>query len=657
MAVCYTSTSPTQKKKTVKRTISISFNPKNITQAFNASLGNNVTYNQNNSTLNFEKEISNGVLDLTDIILNQLKINYTFNKKKYGNPDRHMDVDGNTGKYLSYLKLDFAPNYGISGSLNFDPIITYKTGSNNISITCFTTESSSFTIPENQITEDSIEIGINFGEYKNSHWYTTYANLHPDLIINREFREFFLSKYDLCIYADNLFAGDFYIPIILSSNQYTGIRVALSYDDIENTDMYINTPTSYFSKPTPGITQENITLIPDIEFIGLLYTAQDFESPYKTVAFTLNEDILNSHYVLDIAYNENNEVVFKAIDYFTEEEFPLEFASGNILTTNGSETYFQMASSYDISHGANQYIFNTPSFENPVDILQKKNSVNIHYDLENSRLVFRYGTNEYANLPYKLIGADDVSIDMPTDGTTLQFTPGPFSLQFDSTAELPAGTHWNADRIFAEGELTLKILNEHEQTVMQITNNQSTYETIEFKNNGNSIVFTKPVDYTYTFDLEMNTSGLLIYDPSIITVNCSDEQVFMHPSGYQLPFTLTFASGSEDNKLTIDTDTYPTNVVLAFTFAMNSSVPFPEEYADSYGGWLIRDLAYGEYMFKLIDENGDAIAGATNTAEGLVQFDTIELEHPMNITYTIEFIMKQDITDYMAPKEPEPPHP
>lgn len=287
---------------------------------------------------------------------------------------------------------------------------------------------------------------------------------------------------------------------------------------------------------------------------------------------------------------------------------------------------------------------------------KKQSKVNIHYDLENSKLVFSYGNNDYANLPYKFIGVEDASVEMPADGSQLEYSPGPFSLQFDSSAELPTGTHWNTDKIFIEGALYLKMLNENKQAVMVIPNReQSTYETIEFNNTG-SIVFSESGDYTYTFDLEINEAGLLIYDPSVITINCSDEQVFMHPSGYQLPFTLTFASGSEDNKLTIDTDTYPTSFTLTFAFAMDSSVPFPEEYADSYDGWLIRDLSDGEYAFTLVDENGDGRKiAATNTADGLVQFGPIELDHPMNLTYSIEFGMNEDITTYMSPKEPDEP--
>ena len=249
---------------------------------------------------------------------------------------------------------------------------------------------------------------------------------------------------------------------------------------------------------------------------------------------------------------------------------------------------------------------------------------------------------------------------MPDDNSQLEFTPGPFTLEFDDTAETPVtGSHWNLTRWnnIMPGEISCGIIDNDEDRIISLCTNEKASDG-KVVINSSQIVFTKSGDYTYKLDIDANLTGLLTYDPSIITVNCSDEQVFMHPSGYQLPFTLTFASGSEDNKLTIDTDTYPTNVVLAFTFAMNSSVPFPEEYADSYGGWLIRDLAYGEYMFKLIDENGDAIAGATNTADGLVQFGPLELEHPTNTSYTIEFTMRQDITDYMSPKKPlEPSQP
>lgn len=244
---------------------------------------------------------------------------------------------------------------------------------------------------------------------------------------------------------------------------------------------------------------------------------------------------------------------------------------------------------------------------------------------------------------------------MPDDNSQLEFTPGPFTLEFDDTAETPVtGSHWNLTRWnnIMPGEISCGIID-GDRIISPCTNEKASDGKVVI--NSSQIVFTKSGDYTYKLDIDANLTGLLTYDPSIITVNCSDEQVFMHPSGYQLPFTLIFASGSEDNKLTIDTDTYPTNVVLAFTFAMNSSVPFPEEYADSYGGWLIRDLVDGEYGFRLINENGDAIAGATNTADGLVQFGPLELEHPTNTSYTIEFTMRQDITDYMSPKKPPEP--
>ena len=323
----------------------------------------------------------------------------------------------------------------------------------------------------------------------------------------------------------------------------------------------------------------------------------------------------------------------------------------SISSTNGSYSVNMSLNLGGMIEGGSMLYFDFTNTK------KKQSKVNIHYDLENSKLVFSYGSNDYANLPYKLIGAEDASVEMPADGSQLEYSPGPFSLQFDNSAELPTGTHWNTDKIFIKGALYLKMLNENKQAVMVIPNReQSTYETIEFNNTG-SIVFSESGDYTYTFDLEINAEGLLTYDPSVITINCSDEQVFMHPSGYQLPFTLTFASGSEDNKLTIDTDTYPISFTLTFAFAMDSSVPFPEEYADSYDGWLIRDLSNGEYTFTLVDENGDGRKIATNTADGLVQFGPIELDHPMNITYTIEFSMSQDITDYMAPKKPEPPHP
>ena len=321
----------------------------------------------------------------------------------------------------------------------------------------------------------------------------------------------------------------------------------------------------------------------------------------------------------------------------------------SISSTNGSYSVNMSLNLGGMIEGGSMLYFDFTNTK------KKQSKVNIHYDLENSKLVFSYGSNDYANLPYKLIGVEDASVEMPADGSQLEYSPGPFSLQFDNSAELPTGTHWNTDKIFIEGALYLKMLNENKQAVMVIPNReQSTYETIEFNNTG-SIVFSESGDYTYTFDLEINEAGLLIYDPSVITVNCSDEQVFMHPSGYRLPFTLV--SNLEDNKLTIDTDTYPTSFTLAFAFAMDSSVPFPEEYADSYDGWLIRDLSDGEYAFTLVDENGDGRKIATNTADGLVQFGPIELDHPMNITYTIEFSMSQDITDYMAPKKPEPPHP
>lgn len=246
---------------------------------------------------------------------------------------------------------------------------------------------------------------------------------------------------------------------------------------------------------------------------------------------------------------------------------------------------------------------------------------------------------------------------MPDDNSQLKFTPGPFTLEFDDTAETPVtGSHWNLTRWnnIMPGEISCGIIdNDEDRIISPCTNEKASDGKVVI--NSSQIVFTKSGDYTYKLDIDANLTGLLTYDPSIITVNCSDEQVFMHPSGYQLPFTLIFGSGTEDNKLTIDADSYPTNVVLAFTFAMNPGVPFPEEYADSYGGWLIRDLADGEYSFTLVNENGDAIAMATNTAEGLVQFNTIELDHPMNLTYTIEFGMSQYITDYMNPKAPPEP--
>ena len=321
----------------------------------------------------------------------------------------------------------------------------------------------------------------------------------------------------------------------------------------------------------------------------------------------------------------------------------------SISSTNGSYSVNMSLNLGGMIEGGSMLYFDFTNTK------KKQSKVNIHYDLENSKLVFSYGNNNYANLPYKLIGVEDASVEMPADGSQLEYSPGPFSLQFDSSAELPTGTHWNTDKIFIEGALYLKMLNENKQAVMVIPNReQSTYETIEFNNTG-SIVFSESGDYTYTFDLEINEAGLLIYDPSVITINCSDEQVFMHPSGYQLPFTLTFASGSEDNKLTIDTDTYPTSFTLTFAFAMDSSVPFPEEYADSYDGWLIRDLSDSEYTFTLVDENGDGRKIATNTADGLVQFGPIELDHPMNLTYSIEFGMNEDITTYMSPKEPDEP--
>lgn len=282
--------------------------------------------------------------------------------------------------------------------------------------------------------------------------------------------------------------------------------------------------------------------------------------------------------------------------------------------------------------------------------------VNIHYDLENSSIIFTDG-NVIDVLPVKISGTEDVSIDMPADNSPVEFTPGPFTLEFDDTAETPVtGTHWNLTRWnnIMPGEISCGIID-GDRIISPCTNEKASDGKVVI--NAAQITFTKSGDYTYKLDIDANLIGLLTYDPSIITINCSDEQVFMHPSGYQLPFTLTFASGSEDNKLTIDADTYPTSFTLTFAFAMDSSVPFPEEYADSYDGWLIRDLADGEYTFTLVNENGDDRKIATNTADGLVQFGPIELDHPMNITYTIEFIMSQDITDYMAPKEPEPPHP
>lgn len=285
---------------------------------------------------------------------------------------------------------------------------------------------------------------------------------------------------------------------------------------------------------------------------------------------------------------------------------------------------------------------------------KKQSKVNIHYDLENSSITFTDG-NVTDILPVKISGAEDVSIDIPDDNSPLDFTPGPFTLEFDDTAETPVtGSHWNLTRWnnIMPGEISCGIID-GDRIISPCTNEKTSDGKVVI--NAAQITFTKSGDYTYELDIDANLIGLLTYDPSIITVNCSDEQVFMHPSGYRLPFTLTFASGSEDNKLTIDTDTYPTSFTLAFAFAMNSSVPFPEEYADSYDGWLIRDLSDGEYAFTLVDENGDGRKIATNTADGLVQFGPIELDHPMNLTYSIEFGMNEDITTYMSPKEPDEP--
>lgn len=258
-------------------------------------------------------------------------------------------------------------------------------------------------------------------------------------------------------------------------------------------------------------------------------------------------------------------------------------------------------------------------------------------------------------MPVKISGTEDVSIDIPADNSPVEFTPGPFTLTFDDTKETPVtGTHWNLTRWnnIMPGEISCGIID-GDRIISPCTNEKASDGKVVI--NASQITFTKSGDYTYKLDIDANLIGLLTYDPSIITINCSDEQVFMHPSGYQLPFTLTFASGSEDNKLTIDTDTYPTSFTLAFAFAMDSSVPFPEEYADSYDGWLIRDLSDGEYAFTLVNENGDDRKIATNTADGLVQFGPIELDHPMNLTYSIEFGMNEDITTYMSPKEPDEP--